>query len=124
MHKRTILFQRNLLYITLLVSALVLLVMLSRWVFGLYDAYTLASREYDQAQTQYQELSGRKERLEQRNQLLHTDTGKRDFLVERRAMVGEGERVLVLVEDNRDSLQEEEERKQKSPPWWQWWRNE
>lgn len=122
MRKRTIIWQRTVTQAIILLVMVFIILVLIRWIYNLYGAYTLSADRHESARAQYQASVARKEYLEERNRLLHTTTGQRDFLVERQAMISEGERVLVLVEDNRLNMDDEDaEEVQEKTPWWQWW---
>jgi cell division protein FtsB len=123
MRKRTILWRRNLCYTVLIIVAIIVVIILFRWIGNLYNAYSQASARLEQAQSREQALEDRKTRLVERNELLHTTTGQRDFLVKRQAMISEGERVLVLVEDNRQGNQNTTSPQEPAALWWQWWRD-
>ncbi|MFW0870869.1 MAG: hypothetical protein ACKKL4_00175 [Patescibacteria group bacterium] len=121
MSRATIIWYRNLKYITIIIVIIVGIIMLLMGIINLYGTYQEASSRYHQAQIEQELLIDRKEELEERNNLLNTPTGKRDFLVERKAMISKGERVLILVEDDRLVSQEGSNKEVVDIPWWRWW---
>lgn len=101
-----------------LLLLIALLLVVARWAWGSFQTHYEARAMLDQIETKNLRLENRLNEVETRNRLFTTSTGKQDFMVERQGMIRRGERVLILVEEDRrgvDITEQEEEKRS----WWQ-----
>lgn len=100
---------------------LLLLFIVGRWTYHAYGKKIQAQEALDEMAQKQARLEERLDRVETRNKTFATDTGIQDFLVERRGLIREGERVLILVEEKKRP-ERREEIEESTRRWWQWWR--
>lgn len=84
-----------------IVVLVLVLIIISRWVYHTRETFVQGRAVLEQEQLKLERLQERLVQVQTRNEYLETDTGSRDFLVERRGLIAEGERVLILVEDKK-----------------------
>lgn len=106
---------RNTAVVLLLVA---LLLVVARWAWGSYQTYRDARAVLVGLETKNNRLEARLVEVEKRNRLFDTRTGKQDFMVERQGMIRRGERVLILVEDDRREVDITSQQTEKRS-WWQ-----
>ncbi len=100
--KRQYLFLGVVVFVTFVVT---------RWAWGNYLSHKQAQAMLHELELRKANIETRLEKVQARNELLETDTGVQDFLIEKYAIKREGERVLVLVRDEDEEIVINEEEK-------------
>jgi|GEM_PF-6670250 len=88
---------------------LLMTLLVARWSWSNYQTYKQAQDMLSTVELRQANTQERLEKVEARNELLETETGVQDFLVEKYAIKREGERVLVLVRDEDEVVVEQED---------------
>ncbi len=92
----------------------------ARWWYHSYETYQEAQVFLEQAQSRFDRVSKELADIEVRKKLLELNTGKIDYLVERKGLIKEGERVLILVRSTHEAVRPPAEKKP-DVAWWKWW---
>ena len=92
----------------MLVAVICIGLIIVRWAYSNYQSSKQAQGMLDQVERREHAIETRLEQAQARNELLETDTGVQDFLIEKYAVKRTGERVLVLVKDENERVVESE----------------
>ena len=107
-HKKT----QSIKTILMLCCAVGLCFIVGRWAWSNYQSSKQAQALLEEMQRRENATKERLTQVQARNELLETETGVQDFLIEKYAVKREGERVLVLVRDENERIIEKEEKEE------------